>query len=856
MVDITGQIGGVQKAGGHMSVDLDNEPSIKPGIMQIGQSPVNVTHSDNNNIQAPPFDIPAMDDEILALNDNPWNSFAPSRRGTAKSTDAEWGDLASPDDPTDADWGKLNSPNVLIENDPDNMPNIPGQNLDEYGFPPLPVLPAEIVDEEIVGGDDQDQMSGIDQHNRDRGSIGQRNQDAGNIAPLVENQGGNRDINAPNQQNPLIGDQNDPAPARTRFRPTEIAIANAEKRVSVDFKKTVGVMATAGAAGGVAVGMTVGGAAGSVVPVIGNLLGAAAGAVVCGVLGAIGGALTGAAVYGLRVLRANMNASRMSQHVKQAMQSLESKGVSFSQADLNRLNRLSPEEWKSMLHVPKKQVPDKQDRQRIREQLILLAAKNTTVDGGTRDVGKAQRYVDANSLVNDALEAKADMIGEAAAGKLHLVRDYQTMCQPDLGGSWDNIPIYIEKHAHTLGSPEMWVNNPMNYTKAPEAIFSQLAAQMLERLGDPNYELTEADINLMTLAETPSRAPNGPSELSQQFEAGDKLTEQQRTQLLDTFAGVYFGNHDNSGALNVPSGTRQEFWADYNNANGYLAKSKLFAEASHDKLPGNMAVSFRNAIAATVNDANVEFVPDEPQLNATRPTPEIHSGVDVGVRFGQQATDAISAKSNEYFRKEANDLGSDNNPYKNDDNTSEVFSKDVARSKMTLNGNVISSNRDDNLHVTEKDASGVWKGAFQNARQNQINDGREPTVRSQDWPMVSAAMNQSIFAQVLESPMFVDGHPMPYMFIGGQGNSSLQFDLKTTDQPGVYKIQARITQDIQLMADCSDVANSNEPPMPVQLTGNNNKASITVNLTLDANNPDNPYKFNRIETSYNVQKAG
>ncbi|MEM7023320.1 MAG: hypothetical protein AAF637_12120, partial [Pseudomonadota bacterium] len=224
--------------------------------------------------------------------------------------------------------------------------------------------------------------------------------------------GEKKDPNSPGQTltNPdLIEDQQDlvlvpqreaqSAPPPPSVRPTDITIKSRDRAAFVKKPLMWGVGgAAAGAAVGAGVGAAIGGVLGTfTMPVVGTVIGAAGGAVV--------GAAVGAAVFGVVGIGYGIyRAFKTTQggHIQQALQRFEQQGYRLTPEEQSRLEdpQIRRKDWRALLHVPDTHwwssggVGNKEDRQKIREALIMAVAKTG---------GNAQQRLAAAQQIKDQL---------------------------------------------------------------------------------------------------------------------------------------------------------------------------------------------------------------------------------------------------------------------------------------------------------------------------------------------------------------------------------------------------------------------------------------------------------------------
>jgi hypothetical protein len=152
---------------------------------------------------------------------------------------------------------------------------------------------------------------------------------------------------------------------------------------SVGIAALVAGIGSAASAGAVAGAVALGAAGTVALPGLGTVAGAAAGAIVGGAVGIVVGLGSGIA----RMVAAKSE-RRASRHLQTAGQALQKKqGNDFSKAQKNNLERVSAGQWQKLLHVSSRDVPDKADRQAIRNQ-VFEAVANQGPDAA-RDVRKA-----------------------------------------------------------------------------------------------------------------------------------------------------------------------------------------------------------------------------------------------------------------------------------------------------------------------------------------------------------------------------------------------------------------------------------------------------------------------------------
>jgi hypothetical protein len=255
----------------------------------------------------------------------------------------------------------------------------------------------------------------------DSGSDSQIGGNLGDIFPLQKTL--KKDDEPDGDVKSVAGDADDakaPADDGRRYSPWN-ADANDENRIELKAGGTRAAKrwgafwgALAGAIGGGVAGFI----AGSAVPVLGNVGGLVAGAVAGGYVGAGGG-------LGI-ALGAAYNAIRGGQgqqyHLNQARHSLWKQRVTFTQQEKDNLEAVTPRQWRTMLHMSKKKMPEAADRQAYREALVLTVAKHG------RNEGKAfrQRILrfherDRARVVRDKLE---QLGGDRSISAAHYDRDW------------------------------------------------------------------------------------------------------------------------------------------------------------------------------------------------------------------------------------------------------------------------------------------------------------------------------------------------------------------------------------------------------------------------------------------------
>ena len=126
----------------------------------------------------------------------------------------------------------------------------------------------------------------------------------------------------------------------------------------------LGAAAMAAAAAGAKTGAAIGAIAGFAIPIpyVGNLAGAGLGAVVGGLVG------LGIGIY------AHRKATKTKRYLQQTQASLEKKGFKTDRRGLQRLETVEHKDWKTLLKIDSKMVPDKGARREIREQLMASVA--------------------------------------------------------------------------------------------------------------------------------------------------------------------------------------------------------------------------------------------------------------------------------------------------------------------------------------------------------------------------------------------------------------------------------------------------------------------------------------------------
>lgn len=254
----------------------------------------------------------------------------------------------------------------------------------------------------------------------DSGSDSQIGGNLGDIFPLQKTL--RKDDEPDGDVQSVAGDADDakaPADDGRRYSPWN-ADANDENRIELKAGGTRAAKrwgafwgALAGAIGGGVAGFI----AGSAVPILGNVSGLVAGAVAGGYVGAGGG-------LGI-ALGAAYNAIRGGQgqqyHLNQARHSLWKQRVTFTQQEKDNLEAVTPRQWRTMLHMSKKKMPEAADRQAYREALVLTVAKHGKDDGELfRQRMLRFHERDRARAVRDKLE---QLGGDRAISAAHYGRD-------------------------------------------------------------------------------------------------------------------------------------------------------------------------------------------------------------------------------------------------------------------------------------------------------------------------------------------------------------------------------------------------------------------------------------------------
>ncbi|MCP3880489.1 MAG: hypothetical protein GY701_19180 [Sulfitobacter sp.] len=146
---------------------------------------------------------------------------------------------------------------------------------------------------------------------------------------------------------------------------------------------------------GVKAGAVVGAIAGTAIPipVVGNLAGAALGAVVGGVVGLAVGIGVGIVAY--------KRSKSTRRYLEQAQANMLNSGFKINSEDLQRLNVTEYKEWKPLLNIDTKRVPNKQARQMIRDKLVECVAQQGLKEANALKPQLEALYGESDRLTNN-----------------------------------------------------------------------------------------------------------------------------------------------------------------------------------------------------------------------------------------------------------------------------------------------------------------------------------------------------------------------------------------------------------------------------------------------------------------------
>ncbi|MEM9780940.1 MAG: hypothetical protein AAF899_00550 [Pseudomonadota bacterium] len=548
----------------------------------------------------------------------------------------------------------------------------------------------------------------------------------------------------------------------------------------------------------------------------------------------------------------------------QALHDLREIGFSPSEAQRRRLEKLTLPELSFLLDVKEEEVPNANDRDRIRAELLLSVASSTASDAAESSVAAIQQ----------AMEVRADLIEMADRGKLHAVCDLNAMLNKRLGGNSGNMGAFLERHAALFAAPEAWTNRAENLTKNHEMVFSALAGQLADRMRNPDYVLTEQDCEVLNRALNPQAMPDDAVEHSHAFVPGKSVAEHDaiaaqaeadmqqavdwqaprgvyddaaqrrdaspsKERMLDALSHIYLDVY--SGKSNVSNDVKVDYQERYAAAQSFDEKAALFQAATDPAaLTRNMQGQHQTQLHKLLVSLDASELPSEVTSPAPRPDnvtlkpATIHRGMPVTVRYDPRNRKDLADSLNQAWAKDYFNPASDLNPHSNGTTTCDIFIRDTKGAHMTLNGYPVTSCRDDykELRVPEAEVESRWIGALENLAANKLDQGFTPTIRPDDWPRINSVMNQAMTAPLVNTDA-VPSAPLPFG-PAGSTDKTLTFDLNTnTNVPGVYRITATETMKTSTFMSKDEETGLMEPT----IVPPNTEFSRTITLTLDARQP-------------------
>ncbi|MEO1018412.1 MAG: hypothetical protein AAFY56_12075 [Pseudomonadota bacterium] len=480
-----------------------------------------------------------------------------------------------------------------------------------------------------------------------------------------------------------------PAP----LRPTDIQVPQFTKNKSNTVWAGIAAGFVTGAAGGATYGAVGGLIAGSIaLPVIGTVAGTIVGGVAGGLIGGIGGAVVG----GLSALAAGVKkANRQERHFNQAMASLEAKGVTFTPAERNRLQSLSPKEWRELLQVSRNKVGDKADRQRIREAVVLEFAKSTDPD----PKAAALRY-------KDQLKTAANQ------HTLHLKADFHEA--KELGG--DKFDQWLDKYDHVFSTKEFWdTQDPQAHDRGDgflvqltaDTLFGgRLAINALKRVCADNYQVTAQDQWQINQSLMPNETdPRFIHKEVDGVEVGARLNTRRKHELLDKVFNKY---NDVSNGWNTDDTFRNNFRNAYASANSIDGKIAVLEQYQKDAMQYIRSNAQRTQIPRIMDHVNLSRLPRRQTLprnlpqqpNAPRAQPQNQSGVGHVLYHGNNNQGGgnqgggNSANIRSYAKRDSNIAKPQTNQIKQnkiiEEQEDDVEDEEVAAGQQLLGGHQLS----------------------------------------------------------------------------------------------------------------------------------------------------------------------